>query len=174
MIDLDDYLTDPNGDTLTFTPDTLPPAATFNPETNEVTFVSPVDNNGDTVIQFSATDSNGGTITPTLTIQPVNLLPVAVDELVRTPFETPIDIDLLENDFDPDGDPLSVSVINGVQLPPGLVQEMAVTAGTETVANEGTNPAASDNAVLANDSDSITIDVPNGTCLLYTSDAADE
>ena len=51
-IDLDDYLPDPNGDTLTITPGTLPAGATFNPATNEVTFIPSVDNIGDTVIPF--------------------------------------------------------------------------------------------------------------------------
>ena len=66
-IDLDDYLTDPNGDSLTITPGTLPTGATFSPATNELSFLPTVDNNGDTVIPFTVDDGNGGVITPTVT-----------------------------------------------------------------------------------------------------------
>ena len=121
-IDLDDYLTDPNGDPLTITPGTLPAGATFNPANNEVTFVPPVDNNGDAVVPFSVTDSNGGMITPTVTFQPVNPAPDAVDETVTTGFETPVIVDPLANDTDPDADPLEITEINGVLLTPGTVQ----------------------------------------------------
>ena len=49
-IDLDDYLTDPNGHALTITPGTLPAGATFDSANNQLTFVPTVDNTGDTVI----------------------------------------------------------------------------------------------------------------------------
>ena len=137
-IDLDDYLTDPNGDLLTITPGTLPAGASFDPATNEVTFTPTVDNNGDTVIPFSVTDNNGGTITPTLTIQPVNPLPEAVDETVTTGFETPVIVDLLANDTDPDADPLTITQINGVLLTRGTPQSIMVSNGTVTVAADGT------------------------------------
>ena len=115
-IDLDDYLTDPNGDTLTITPGTMPAGATFDPATNELTFVPTVDNTGDTVIPFTVDDGNGGTTAPTVTIQPVNPLPAAVDETVSTAFETAVVIDPLANDIDPDADPLTITQINGVAL----------------------------------------------------------
>ena len=134
-IDLDDYLTDPNGDTLTITPGTLPVGATFDPLTNEVTFVPAVDNNGNTVIPFTVTDSNGGTITPTLTIQPVNPGPDAVDQSVSTAFETPVIIDPLANDTDPDGDTLAITQINGTPLT-GSAQSISVTNGTVNIATD--------------------------------------
>ena len=71
-LDLNDYLTDPNADVLTITPDTLPVGATFDPLTNIISFEPSIDNVGDTVIPFTVTDSNGGMINPTVTIQPVN------------------------------------------------------------------------------------------------------
>ena len=113
-IDLDDYLSDPEGDSLTISPDALPPEATFDTMTNELTFTPAIDNVGDTVIDFTVTDGNGNTINPTVTIQPVNPAPVAVDETVSTAFETPIVIDPLANDSDPDGDSLTITEINGV------------------------------------------------------------
>ena len=52
-IDLDDYLSDPENDSLTITPDALPTGAIFDPATNELTFTPAVDNVGDTVIDLS-------------------------------------------------------------------------------------------------------------------------
>ena len=153
-IDLDDYLTDPNGDPLTITPGTLPSGATFNPATNEVTFIPPVDNDGDTVVPFSVTDSNGGTITPTVTFQPVNPGPDAVNQTVSTAPATPIAIDPLANDTDPDNDPLTITEINGVLLTPGAAQTIPVPNGTVTVAADGTITVTPD-AGFASD-----IDVP--------------
>ena len=66
-IDLDEFLTDPNGQPLTIIPGALPAGATFTPATNELTFVPPIDNTSDTVIAFTVDDGNGGTITPTIT-----------------------------------------------------------------------------------------------------------
>ena len=137
IIDLDDYLTDPNGDSLTITPGTLPAGASFNPATNEVTFVPAVDNNGDTVIPFSVDDGNGGVITPTLTIQPVNPGPDAVNEIVATTPDTPVVVNLLANDADPDNDPLTVTEINGVPLISGTAQTIPVPDGTVTVSASG-------------------------------------
>ena len=64
-IDLDDYLSDPENDSLTITPDALPTGAIFDPATNELTFTPAVDNVGDTVIDFTVTDGNGNTTNPT-------------------------------------------------------------------------------------------------------------
>lgn len=53
-------------------------------------------------------------------VGPPNLAPTAVDDLATTPFETALQLDLLANDFDPDGDSLSVASVqeptNGVVL----------------------------------------------------------
>ena len=101
-IDLGDYLTDPNGHALTITPGALPAGATFDTANNELTFVPTVDNTGDTVIPFTIDDGNGGIITPTVTIQPVNPGPDAVNQTVVTTLDTPVVIDPLANDTDPD------------------------------------------------------------------------
>ena len=137
-IDLDDYLADPNGHALTITPGTLPAGATFNPANNELTFVPTVDNTGDTVISFTVDDGNGGVITPTVTIQPVNPGPDAVDQTVVTTPDTPVVIDPQANDTDPDNDPLTITEINGIVLTPGVAQTIAVPNGTVTLAADGT------------------------------------
>ena len=107
-IDVTEYFTDPNGDPLTITPGTLPPGVTFDPITNILTVTPSVDNNGSIPITFTVDDGNGGVITPTITVQPVNPGPNAVDDAATTPFETPVVLDLLGNDSDPDGDPIRI------------------------------------------------------------------
>ena len=87
-IDLDDYLGDNNGDPLIITAGTLPPGVTFDPATNEVMVVPTVDNTGDTVVPFTADEGNGGVITPTVTIQPVNPGPDASNETITVAPDT--------------------------------------------------------------------------------------
>ena len=41
---------------------------------------------------------------------PTNTDPVAVDDSATTPYQTAIDIDVLDNDSDPDGDPITVTL----------------------------------------------------------------
>ena len=155
-IDLDDYLTDHNGDPLTITAGTLPAGATFDAASNELTFVPTVDNTGDTVIPFTVDDGNGGVITPTVTIQPVNPGPDAVDQTVVTAPNTPVVIDPLANDNDPDSDPLTITEINGVALTPGVAATITVPNGTVTVAPDGTITVTPDTGYAGD------IDVPYG------------
>ena len=157
-IDLDDYLADDNSHSLEFVPEALPAGATFNSVTNELTFVPAVDNTEDTIIPFIVDDGNGGVLTSTVTIQPVNPPPQAVDETVHTEFETPIVIDLLVNDFDPDQDPLTVIEINGV-VTSVTGQPLSLRSDQLIQAIGG---ASSDNLLLSDDGVSQTIVVANG------------
>ena len=136
-IDLDDYLTDPNGDSVTISPDALPAGATFDPLTNELTFVPPVNNNGDTVVSFTVTVSNGATVTPTVTIQPVNPVPQASNETISAPYGSAVEIDPLANDTDEDGDELTISHIHGVSLTPGIAQTIEIPNATITIDTAG-------------------------------------
>ena len=107
-IDLDEFLVDPNGDELTVDFESLPDGATFNSETNALTFVPAIDNNGDTVLTVSVIDGEGDEITPTITIQPVNPPPIASHDVVTTEPDTPIVLDFLANDSDPDNDSIAI------------------------------------------------------------------
>ena len=51
-------------------------------------------------------ESNLATVT--ITIEPLNLGPVATTDYATTTDGMPVDIDILANDYDPDGDPLSI------------------------------------------------------------------
>ena len=68
---------------------------------------------------YTVTDGQGGSAgaTVTVTVQTAgNQTPQAVDDAVATESKTPVTIGVLINDWDPDGDPLTVtSVSNGVK-----------------------------------------------------------
>lgn len=63
---------------------------------------------------YTIADGRGGTATGsvTVTVLPVNDLPVAVNDARTTPYQTPVVIDVLTNDSDIDGDPLAISAVS--------------------------------------------------------------
>jgi hypothetical protein len=81
---------------------------TYNPDANF---------SGTDVFTYTATDSYGTSnqARVTLTVSAVNYAPAAVDDQVSTREDTPVIIDVLSNDSDPDGnlDPTSVSIVTG-------------------------------------------------------------
>ena len=101
-------------------------------------------------------------ITPTVTIQPVNPGPDAVDQTVVTAPDTPVDIDPLANDNDPDTDPLTIIEINGIALTPGVAQTIAVPNGTVTVAADGTITVTTDTGFAGDISVPYTIEDQDG------------
>ncbi|MEP5000898.1 MAG: Ig-like domain-containing protein [Paracoccaceae bacterium] len=101
---------DPDGDTLTVTSATSPDGTvTINPD-GTLTFTPDADFNGDTTITYTVTDPNGNEDTGSVSVavNPVDDAPVAADDVATTSFDTAVDIDVLANDSDPDGDALTV------------------------------------------------------------------
>ena len=123
---------DPDGDPLSVTSATVDPAkgtVNVNPD-GTLNFVPAPNYNGPAVITYTISDGHGGTATSTLTVTvtPVNDPPVANPDVATTPKDTPINnINVLGNDGDPDGDPLTVT---GVSVDPAK--------GTVTVNPDGT------------------------------------
>ncbi|GMQ82205.1 MAG: hypothetical protein BMS9Abin05_1650 [Rhodothermia bacterium] len=72
----------------------------------------------------------------TVTTPAVNQSPAATDDAVAVNEDTPVDIDVLMNDLDPDGDPLTISVLG----PPGH--------GQATVNDNGTPGDVTDDTIL--------------------------
>ena len=105
--------TDPEGDALTYTATGLPAGLAINGTTGEITgtlgrSASQANGGGyDVVVTASdgrATQTQGFRLTVT------NPPPVAVDDATQTtPEDTPVTINVLGNDSDPDGDPLTVT-----------------------------------------------------------------
>ena len=79
--------------------------ATYTPES---------DFNGVDAFRYTITDSRGGFATGfvTVTVAPVNDAPQPTADAGGTPQGVPVTIDVLANDTDPDGDPLSVTVVS--------------------------------------------------------------
>ncbi|MDD2989865.1 MAG: retention module-containing protein, partial [Zoogloea sp.] len=104
---------DPEGDPLTVTSATVDPAlgsVAINPD-GTLTFTPAPNFNGPVVINYTISDGQGGTATSTVTVNvtPDNTAPVANPDSATTLEDQPITVNVLGNDSDPDGDPLSVT-----------------------------------------------------------------
>ncbi len=119
---------DVDGDLVAVTSATSPNGAvTINPD-GTITFTPTANFNGPTTISYTISDGKGGTSTATvtLTVAPVNDVPVANPSTAATNEDTPVVLTPLANDSDADGDPLTVtaaSAANGTVtiLPDGTV-----------------------------------------------------
>jgi hypothetical protein len=105
---------DPDGDTVSVTAASAPAhgSATVNPG-GTVTYTPNPGFSGTDSFTYTITDGNGGfdTATVTITVDPVNDAPVAGDDVAATDEDTPVTVDVLANDSDPEGDPLSVDSV---------------------------------------------------------------
>ena len=107
--------TDPNGDSLTVT--TASPVAAHGTvscaSTGSCVYTPTAGYSGPDSFTYSISDGHGGTdsATVSVTVNPAgtNNPPVADDETLTTPEDTPGNVSVLVGDTDPDGDPLSVS-----------------------------------------------------------------
>lgn len=103
--------TDPDGQSLTVTSASAQYGdVTLNPD-GTITYSPFRDYNGpDDTITYSIRDPDGNSATSTVavTITNVNDLPMAEDDFAATPLNTPVVIDVLVNDSDPDGDVLTI------------------------------------------------------------------
>ena len=110
--------TDVDGDPLTYAAGATAPGhgtLTVNPDGSYV-YTPAADFNGTDTFTYTVTD---GTVTVektiTVTVTPVNDPPVAVDEMAKVRQDHAVDIDVLANDRDPDGDPLHVAAASSPQ-----------------------------------------------------------
>jgi hypothetical protein len=143
--------TDVDGDTLTVNSLSNPAngTAVVNAD-HTVTYSPDADFNGSDSFTYTASDGKGGTDTATviITVNAVNDPPLAADDSVTTEEDTPVNIAVLTNDSDVDGDNLAVS---SVSTPMN---------GTAVIETDGTityTPAANFNG-----SDSFTYSISDG------------
>ncbi|MCH8856460.1 MAG: tandem-95 repeat protein, partial [Proteobacteria bacterium] len=102
---------DPEGDTLTVTAVTQGTNGSVVAGGGTVTYTPDADWNGTDSFTYTIGDGNGGadTGTVTVTVNAVNDSPTAVDEGATTNEDTPVTVDVLANDTDPEGDTLTVT-----------------------------------------------------------------
>ena len=89
-------------------------------------------------VPYTISDPDGLTSSAVHTVVVPNAPPVAVDETVTTQPDTPVVIDPLANDSDPNDEPLTIVEVAGVPVTPGIPQTIAVANGTVTIAADGT------------------------------------
>ena len=112
--------TDPDGDTLSIIPESVAAItqgqATLNAD-GTITF-DPQNTVASLSVFYTVTDGRGGTDSAVLTIASTDpadnniSFPTVNNEFVTTPINTPIFIDVLANDFDSDGDTLSIDMVD--------------------------------------------------------------
>ncbi|GAA4594007.1 putative repeat protein (TIGR01451 family) [Actinoplanes octamycinicus] len=102
---------DPNGDPLSVIGATDPAHGVVvrNPD-GTLTYMPDAGWSGSDSFTFTVGDNRGGTDTGTVTVVVANAPPVARPDAVTLPAGLPATIDVLVNDDDPNGDPLTVSV----------------------------------------------------------------
>lgn len=103
---------DPNSDPLTYFATGLPPGLTLSPA-GQITGTPPNDASahGPYTVYVTATDPAGNQVTLPMVITISNPTPAAVDDSATTAVNTPVTLNLVGNDTDPDHDLLAVTSV---------------------------------------------------------------
>ena len=121
---------DPDGDPLTIQSVTAPTLGTAAISGTVVVYTPAAGVVGTDRFTYTINDGRGGTATANVTVTitpPPNAPPIAVNDATTTAFATPVTIDVLANDSDPDGDTLTIASVT------------APTGGTATIAGNEIN-----------------------------------
>ena len=118
------FFSDAEGQTLTFSAAGLPPGLTIDPATGRITGRLSADASGPTgaatyTVSVTARDTDGATATVRFAYTVLNLPPQARDDVATTAEDTPVDVPILANDTDPDGDTDRVIAVNNIVLTVG-------------------------------------------------------
>lgn len=102
---------DPDGDTLTLQSYGQPSNGSVSDNGSVITYTPAANFNGTDSFNYTINDGNGNTDTATVfvTINAVNDSPVANDDQATTDEDVPVDVDVVANDTDIDGDSLFIS-----------------------------------------------------------------
>ncbi len=105
---------DVDGDTLTVASASSPLHGTVQVSNGNVFYTPTTNYNGSDQFSYVISDQNGETATATvnLTVRPVNDAPVATNDQAETNVDESVLVDVLANDFDADGDTLTVASVS--------------------------------------------------------------
>ncbi|WP_386067957.1 Ig-like domain-containing protein [Tahibacter sp. UC22_41] len=107
--------TDPENDPLTITGTSMPAHGTVSFTAGQVSYTPAPGYVGADSFTYTISDGHGGSDTATVTVTigaSGNRPPAAADDSAQTPPATPVRINVLRNDSDPDGDSLSVTSVS--------------------------------------------------------------
>ncbi|RGE38557.1 tandem-95 repeat protein [Comamonas testosteroni] len=125
-------------DVLTYTATGLPPGLSLNPATGLITgTIDPSASqggtggatNGEYTVVVTADDGHGGTTTQTFTWKVSNPAPIASDDALAVTENQTSGGNVLGNDTDPDGDPLTVTTVGGTPVVAGTPTTVAGSNG---------------------------------------------
>ena len=118
---------------------------------------------GNESFSYHISDGNGGEDTARVTVNVApkpNTAPIANNDRSTTEFNTPVSINVLGNDSDPDGDTLSVTSIEGQSISAG--ETIDTNNGSVTLLNNGQLEFTPDRGFTGNESFSYHISDDNG------------
>ncbi|MDG4548726.1 MAG: Ig-like domain-containing protein, partial [Rickettsiales bacterium] len=166
LIDVLDNDTDADGDTLTITSVTNGTNGTVVIENGQVKYTPNANFYGQDSFTYTIDDGNGETSTGTVKVNvlPINDAPVANPDNVTTDEDTPVEIDVLANDTDIEGDTLTLqSVSHGSHGTVTIVNGKAVyTPDADFVGTDTFTYAVSDgNSGLATGTVTVTVNPVN-------------
>ncbi len=126
-INLSNFVTDPEGGTLTFAVTNLPTGLNFDPLTGVISGTidrsasrGGPNNDGIYPVVATITDPSGNETPITFLYTVTNTIPNAMDDgVINVNEDTSTPITVLVNDTDADGDPIIVTEINGTAIAPG-------------------------------------------------------
>lgn len=179
---------DPDGDALTVSAVGMPVNGWVATDGTTVTYTPNLNFSGVDSVSYTIDDGNGNTASALIlvTVESVNDLPVAMDDVSATPNDTPLNISVLFNDSDIDGDTLTVSMVSTPTVGTASTDGTIVTytpstsfSGTEVfsytvsdgnggsasamitinISNVNNNPTANNDTVTLTGLQPITIDV---------------
>lgn len=102
---------DPDNNPLVITTVTQPANGSVQNVGNGVVFTPAQNFTGVTTFTYTISDGQGGTATATVTVTVADTAPTAADDTANTGRNTPVDINVLANDRDPDGTTLTITAV---------------------------------------------------------------
>lgn len=103
---------DPDGNPLVIQSVTQPASGSVQAVGNGVVYTPAAGFSGSTTFTYTISDGQGGTATATVTVNIAGGVPVAANDTATTPRSTPVLIDVLANDRDPENQILSIGTVS--------------------------------------------------------------